>query len=93
MFSMSISLVRAAGAGEEWAAATVPSCHSTRWNRRTPYDPAVPGEAANTHGRARRTQRRHPAMSREPFPDVLEIWDVTWTKAGKVGGGPAITDP
>ena len=32
-------------------------------------------------------------MSREPFPDVLEIWDVTWTKAGKVGGGPAITDP
>ena len=32
-------------------------------------------------------------MSREPYPDVLELWGVTWTKAGKVGGGPAITDP
>ena len=32
-------------------------------------------------------------MSREPYPDVLEIWGVTWTKAGKVWVGPAITDP
>jgi hypothetical protein len=27
------------------------------------------------------------------YPDVLEIWGITWTKEGTVWGGPAITDP
>jgi hypothetical protein len=32
-------------------------------------------------------------MSRKPYPNLLEIWGVTWTKVGKVGGSPATTDP
>jgi hypothetical protein len=32
-------------------------------------------------------------MSRAPYPDILHLWDVTWTKEGKVWVGPAITDP
>ena len=32
-------------------------------------------------------------MSREPYPDTLILWDVTWTKAGMVWVGPAITNP
>jgi hypothetical protein len=30
-------------------------------------------------------------MSREPYLDVLEIWDVTWTKRGDVGEGPPLS--
>jgi hypothetical protein len=30
---------------------------------------------------------------KEPLPDVLEIWGITWTKQGDVWIGPAITDP
>jgi len=32
-------------------------------------------------------------MRRKSYPDVLEIWGVTWTKAGTVWVGPAITEP
>jgi len=30
---------------------------------------------------------------RDTWPDVFEIWGVTWAKEGKVWVGPAITDP
>jgi hypothetical protein len=32
-------------------------------------------------------------MRRDPWPDVLEVWGVTWTKQGQVWVGPAIADP
>lgn len=32
-------------------------------------------------------------MRRERYPDVREIWGVTWTTQGQVWVGPAITDP
>jgi hypothetical protein len=32
-------------------------------------------------------------MHSEPYPDVLELWGVTWTREGEVWIGPAITDP
>jgi hypothetical protein len=32
-------------------------------------------------------------MRNEEYPDVLEIWGVTWTKRGDGWEGPAITDP
>jgi hypothetical protein len=34
-------------------------------------------------------------MRRSPYPDVLEVWGITWTKTpGRQGWrGPAITDP
>ena len=30
---------------------------------------------------------------RDPYPDVLHLWDVTWTKRGDMWEGPPITDP
>jgi hypothetical protein len=30
---------------------------------------------------------------REPLPDVLEIWGITWTKRGDVWDGPAVGGP
>jgi hypothetical protein len=30
---------------------------------------------------------------RAPLPDVLHIWDVTWTKRGDVWEGPPTSDP
>jgi hypothetical protein len=32
-------------------------------------------------------------MRHEEYPDVLDIWGVTWTKRGDVWEGPVITDP
>lgn len=32
-------------------------------------------------------------MRREPYPDVLHIWDITWTKRGDVWEGPPTSDP
>ncbi len=30
---------------------------------------------------------------REPYPNTLSLWGITWTKQGEVWVGPAITDP
>jgi hypothetical protein len=32
-------------------------------------------------------------MSRDPYPAVLELWGLTWTKAGDVWQGPPTSDP
>jgi hypothetical protein len=32
-------------------------------------------------------------MSRDPWPDVLHLWDVVWTKHGDVWEGPPTSDP
>ena len=32
-------------------------------------------------------------MRHEAYPDVLELWGLTWTKRGDVWEGPPITDP
>jgi hypothetical protein len=32
-------------------------------------------------------------MRKDPYPDVLEIWDFTWTKRGDVWEGPPTSDP
>jgi hypothetical protein len=32
-------------------------------------------------------------MRREPLPDVLKIWDITWTKRGKAWEGPEVGGP
>jgi hypothetical protein len=32
-------------------------------------------------------------MSRDPSPDVLHLWGITWTKRGDVWEGPPTSDP
>jgi hypothetical protein len=32
-------------------------------------------------------------MRKPRYPDVLEIWDFTWTKRGEVWEGPPTSDP
>ena len=32
-------------------------------------------------------------MSQEAYPDVLHIWDFTWTRRGDVWEGPLVSDP
>jgi hypothetical protein len=32
-------------------------------------------------------------MPRASYPDVLEVWGITWTKRGGVWEGPLVSDP